>query len=167
MTSESRPALVGALFPSRESAKAAADDLRAAGFGDEELATAEWLDGRYVIASHAGRKIAHGVWIGALAGTVLGAVVGAVLTALLWQSATVGAALLVGGTFGAFGGAVLGAYFGLVRHRPHLWDEEDWTHLEVEEGEVLIVFATGRRPEAVREIFDRHGGRRVEPIHPE
>lgn len=162
-----RPQLVGAVFSNRESAAAAAVELRRAGFTDEELATAEWLEGRYAIASHAETKMGHGLWIGAVVGTVLGGLLGAVLTQLFWPGVALLTALIIGGSFLGVIGTVLGAYFGLIRHRPQLWDEEDWAHLEVEEGQVLMVLDAEQQPEVVREIFDRHGGRRVEPVHPD
>jgi hypothetical protein len=167
MTPDAGPALVGALFPNREAAKAAVTDLRDAGLGDEELATAEWLDGRYVIASHAGRKMGHGVWIGAVVGAVVGGLLGALATGLFWPEASMVTALIAGGSFLGVTGAVLGAYFGLIRHRQQLWHEEDWAHLEVEQGQVLMVLDAGQKSDIVREIFDRHGGRRVEPVHPD
>jgi hypothetical protein len=167
MTPDARRKLVGAVFPDRESAAAAAADLIGAGFTDKELATAEWLEGRYAIASHAGRKMGHGLWIGALVGAVIGGALGALATVLFWQEAPVVTALVVGGSGGAVTGMILGAYFGLIRHRPQLWDEEDWAHLEVDEGEVLVVLDAEQEPGVVREILDRHGGRRVEPVHPE
>lgn len=167
MTFASQPALVGAVFPERSSAAAAVADLRSSGFTDDELATAEWLDGQYVLASHAGRKIGQSLIWGGVMGAVLGAVVGAVLTVLLWQTADTAAALLVGGVAGAAFGAILGSYFGLNRYRPQLWDQRDWSHLEIEHGEVLIVMAEKDRPDLVGEILQRHGGRRVEPVHHE
>lgn len=165
MSSESRSRLVGAVFPKREAAAAAAADLYRAGFRDEELASAEWLEGRYAIASHAGRKIGHSLWIGAVVGTVLGGLLGAAATALFWDAASMVTALVVGGIGGAVTGSILGAYFGLIRHRPQLWDEEDWAHTEVAEGEVLMVVDPGERPEVVQEILDRRGGRHCEPVH--
>lgn len=166
MTFGSRPALVGAVFPDRSSAAAAAADLRSSGFDDDELATAEWLDGQYVIASHAGRAMGHSLFWGGVIGGVVGGVAGAILTVLLWQAADAMVAILVGGTAGVAAGATLGSYFGLIRHRPQLWREEDWGHVEVGNGEVLIVMAEKDRPDIVGEILERHGGRRIEPVHP-
>lgn len=167
MISRPRPQLVGAIFRNRQAAAAAADDLRRAGFADEALATAEWLDGRYAIASHAGRKMGQSLWMGAVVGTVVGAVLGAVATWLFWPDTSIVLALIIGASFVGVTGMVLGAYFGLLRHRPQLWHEEDWGHLEVEEGQVLMVVDPLQRTEVVEEIFDRHGGRRVEPVHPD
>jgi hypothetical protein len=167
MTSGSQPALVGAVFPDRSSAAAAVADLRRSGFDDDELASAEWLEGKYVLASHAGQNIKKSLLRGGVIGTVLGAIVGAILTVVLWQSADAVEAILVGGVAGAAFGATLGSYFGLIRYRPQLWNEEDWSHIEVEDGEVLIVMAEEDRPDLVREILERQGGRRVEPVHPE
>ena len=167
MTSRERPQLVGAVFSNRESAADAAAELRRAGFADEELATAEWLEGRYAIASHAQTKMGRSVWIGALVGTVLGALLGATATRMFWPEVSIVTALIIGGSFAGVTGSVLGAYLGLIRHRPQLWDEEDWAHLEVEEGQVLMVLDAEQQPDVVRRIFDRHGGRRVEPVHPD
>jgi len=167
MTFGSPPALVGAVFPDRSSAAAAAFDLSSSGFNDDELATAEWLKGKYVLASHAGQNMTRSLLRGGLIGTVLGGVVGAILTVLFWESADAVEAILVGGVAGAAFGATLGSYFGLIRYRPQLWNEEDWSHIEVEDGEVLIVMAEKDRPDIVRQILERHGGRRVEPVHPE
>ncbi len=167
MTFGSRPALVGAVFPNRATAKEAAADLRSSGFTDEQLATAEWLDNQYAIASHAGRNIGQSLFWGGVIGALLGGVAGAVLASLLWQTVDTVVALLVGGVAGAVTIGFLGAYFGLNRYRPQLWDQRDWSHLEIEEGEVLIVLAAEERPEVVGEILERHGGRRVEPVHPD
>jgi hypothetical protein len=167
MISRPRPQLVGAVFPNRESAKRAAAELRRAGFTDEELATAEWLQGRYAIASHAQTKMGHSLWIGAVVGTVLGALLGTAATRWFWPEVSVVTALIIGGSFVGVTGTVLGAYFGLLRHRPQLWDEEDWAHLEVEADQVLMVLDAEQQPDVVREIFNRHGGRRVEPVHPD
>lgn len=91
---------------------------------------------------------------------------GALATALIWQDAGIATALVVGGIGGGVTGTILGAYFGLIRHRPQLWQEEDWGHVEVAVGEVLIVLDAEQQSGQVREILERHGGRRVEPIHP-
>lgn len=167
MTFGSKPALVGAVFPDRDSAGEAAADLRGSGFGDDELATAEWLDGRYVIASHAGRNIGRSLFWGGVIGTVLGGIVGALLTSAFWQAADTVVALLVGAVAGGTIGVFLGSYFGLNRYRPQLWDQQDWEHVEIEHGEVLIVMAEKERPELVNEILERHGGRNVEPARPQ
>lgn len=167
MTYGSQRPLVGAIFPNRRLAAEAVSDLLSSGFAHDELATAEWLEGRYVIASDIGREMGRSLFWGGVIGVIVGAVAGALLTLAIWRSAGTLAALLVGAAFGGAIGWIFGAYFGLIRRRPELWDQQDWEHVEIEDGEVLIVMAEKESPGLVEEILERHGGRHVEPPHPQ
>lgn len=125
-----------------------------------------WSEDGYVIDSHAGRHLRRGLIRGAVIGAVLGAVAGAAIALLAWQSLSTPTAIIVGVVGGGTLGGFWGAYAGFNRYRPQLWDQQDWTHLTIEDGEVLLVVSAKSSPESAGSILERHGGRRVEPVHP-
>ncbi|MFO7549559.1 MAG: hypothetical protein R6X29_11930 [Acidimicrobiia bacterium] len=162
MTAGARPTLVGAVFPDRLTAAAAASELRRQGLADRDLVSAVWSADRYVIESDVGRRMKRGWSTGALIGAAAGAVLMAGLGVLVFPALDTGAAVLIGGTAGLALGVFWGAYLGLNRFRPLLWDEQDWSHVAVDEGEVLLVVAVGDDAAVAEATLLDRGGRKVE-----
>lgn len=160
--SEDRRALVGAIFPSRTEAGEAAEELRRRGKAGHDLVYAVWSEGRHAIATHREERARRATAAGAGLGAVIGMVLAAVVGRLAWS----GAVWLIAGVAGAIVGAVLGAFLALNRERPALWREQDWAHLSLEEGQVLLVVPADDDRQRIESIMDGHGGRSVEPAHP-
>jgi hypothetical protein len=160
--------LIGAVLPDRVAAIRAAARLRAEGLGDRGVQSAVWSDNRYVIESHAPRRIGRSLVMGAVIGGAAGAVAGAVIMLLVFPEFPSGLALLVGAIIGSGAGSVWGAYFGIGRHEAELWDEEDWAHIDLDSGHVLLVVeATGTEErEHVIYLLEDAGGTPVEPVRP-
>lgn len=159
--------LVGAIFDDRAAAASAASALRAIGVADDATVTAAWSGDRYVVDAHAGRDLGRSLAVGAALGAIVGVVVGAGIAVGLWQSVPAATAAITGGGVGALLMAVLGGYLGMNRRRRKLWDQRDWTHLDLSTGEVLVlVDAAGRTADEARARLRQNGGRIVEPTHP-
>lgn len=157
---------VGAVFDDRASASAAADALRRIGVADDETVTAAWSGERYVVDVHAGRDLGRTLSVGALIGLVVGMAIGAVLALVVWRSVSDATAMIAGGGVGGLLGAILGGYLGMSRHREKLWDQRDWTHLDLVEGQLLVVVDTREMTETAEAELRQNGGRIVEPVHP-
>lgn len=159
--------LVGAKFPERASAMRAAARLRADGLAERGLQTALWSDHRYVVESHAPRRIGRSLVIGAIVGACTGAVVGALVMLAVFPEFAALLALLVGAIIGSGLGTVWGAYWGIGKHESELWDESDWAHIDLGPGELLVVVeADSDSGENARLILRDAGGTPVEPVHP-
>lgn len=161
-----RPSLVGAVFPDRVSATAAADELSRRGYADDDITSALWSSDGFVVDSHAGSNLKRGLMRGAVIGAILGAVLGVVIAVLVWQALNTAVAVIVGVMGGGTLGGFWGAYAGFNRYRPQLWQQQDWSHLSLGEGDVLLVVSVEEGTNEAASILERHGGRRVEPVHP-
>lgn len=150
--------LIGAVFPGRTSAAAAAVTLRRRGIAGDHVVTAVSHRGRHVVDSQAQRRMVGGLLSGAVLGAALLSALAGIVGAILADRNTVWLAAAVSGFVV---GAVLGAYVGLSRERPPLWEERDWLHIELDDDEVLLVAPVGDGE--VRALLEGHGGRCVEP----
>ncbi len=157
--------IVGAVFENRQRAAMAAAALRSRNLAGAKITEAVWNGDGYVIDTPAGQEIRSGLSMGAPLGAVIGFLVLGLVGIVAWSSVSDVIAFLVIGSVGAIAGAVLGGYYGVNRHRPLLWDERDWTHVGLDEGEVLVVVGVDR-PSVAASTLETHGGRLVEPVHP-
>lgn len=159
---------IGAVFPDREAAEAAVEDLRSSGLADEHLGVAVHDPDRYVFEEDAEKEVAHGVERGVAIGAPLGAIAGMTILALAIPGiGTLGVGgVLAGGVTGALAGGFWGAYLGLTSEEHILEEEWDWERIRLQPGEVIVVVDQHGHPDDVREIFNRHEGRLVEkPEH--
>jgi hypothetical protein len=163
MTGSSPTPVVGAVFADRASAAAAAEALRRAGMADAHLTADVWTGSPYVVATATRRRLLRGLAIGMLAGAVVGAVAGVLAGAVVWDTLGMVPSFAIGAGGGFALGATIGAYVGLNRRRPELWDRRDWTHLTLQDGEILLVVEAGGAAGTAEGILQEHGGRRVEP----
>lgn len=134
------------------------------GLAPRRVTTAVWSTDRYVLETRAREDMRDGLRAGASVGAVIGGIVGAAALPFSWTAPPLWAALLLGLVFGAGGGALLGGYVGINRHQQELWDERDWTHVDLADGEILLIVSSDEPDEAVA-VLDGHG-RIVEPVHP-
>ena len=158
MSVDSRGAVVGVFFD-RDDANRAVEDLRNAGFRDEDLGYAvRGGDTTDATSDVPGTAAGEGAATGMLTGGVLGGLVGAAAAGLIPGFGPVIAAgilsTIVGGAaVGAAAGGMLGALMGLGIPE----DEARYYQSEFEAGRVIItVKANGRDDEASR-ILMSHG----------
>lgn len=155
---------VAAVFDVHADAEAAIGELRHLGFGSERLGVAVHRGDRYVferdVEEELGRDtlrgIARGIPVGALAGMLVAAItlpgigtlgVGGVL-ALAWGS--------------GLGGAMLGGYLGAAKDSTAFDEHEHLGEVALTPGQVLVAVCSHGDPEAIRDVFRRHGGTPVE-----
>jgi hypothetical protein len=165
MTHE-RPELTGAVFEDRAAAARAADRLIERGMAHSDLTQAAWSADGYVLESHAGQRIWRGSAKGAVVGGVIGSVVGTLAAWAIWSDTTLFVLAVIGVALGGVFGTYLGAYAGFVKYRPQLWDQQDWTHLDLDEGQVLVVVASEEQADEARSLLVESGGQPVEPVRP-
>lgn len=161
-----RPTLIGALLP-KARATSAATALEHAGLAGRELSGSVADDDSVAVEPRADRRLGIGLLKGAAIGGALTAVAMVLLAVLALPSESLGLGITVGATAGLIAGGFIGAYLGMTRHRPDFWRQQDWEHIEPEPNQVLMVVdATDRAAEA-EQILVSHGGRLVEPVHPD
>jgi hypothetical protein len=118
--SSATPALVPALFSSREQAETAIGRLREFGLSDTDIGVALPAAGRYPRREPSDRETATAAGQGAVAGGRLGSLAGLGLFGLLGGEAvalTAGGFLLAGAG-GLVWGAALGGLLGVITRRP-------------------------------------------------
>jgi hypothetical protein len=158
MASQSqKPAVVVAAFADPLEARECVEDLRAAGFSEEEIglvAPDEELD-REEVAEHS--MVAEGSVVGAVAGASLGSLWGvAIAVGFLPMGPIIAggllASLLVTAATGAALGSLAGALVGLGV------PEEEAAHYEqkLHEGHVVITVKAQRRSDQALAILQRH-----------
>jgi hypothetical protein len=170
MIETQRPALVPAVFPSRESAEIAIDALRRHGISQSDIGVMLPEPGRHYhreptdaeVVTAAGQSAAIGAPIGSIGGMVL---LG--LTASEALAFGVGG-LFVAGVGGLLWGGVIGGLIGVitrVRRRP---EEDRWCEVPINGQEVLVVVRVpdwSHEPE-IAELLTQVGARCVLD-HPE
>jgi hypothetical protein len=160
---------LGGVFTDRDDAEAAVADLRALGLADEHLGVAVHEGRLRAFEQEAGTAVAAGIGRGVALGAPIGAIAGMTVLALAVPGVgaiAVGGILAAGGVTGALAGGFWGAYLGLTSAEHALDDEWDWEKVPLEPGQVLVVVDQHGRPEDVREVLLRHGGRVVaKPSH--
>jgi hypothetical protein len=158
---------LAAIFPDRERATAAIDDLRGLGLGSEHLGVAVHGDDSIVFEHDEDQEWVHDAGTGALVGAPIGALAGLVVAGL----AVPGIGLVgVGGMFALAGasalwGSLIGGYLG-ARAGDEAWNaHHDLGYTPLEPGEVLVVVCTHGHAEAIGDVVERHSGR-LHPIDP-
>jgi hypothetical protein len=159
-TSES-PALI-AVFDDRDEAELAVDDLREAGFRDDQIGIV--IRGRDAVAGGMitdaeGTKDAIGAVEGAAAGAAIGAGFGALVTLLIPGVGPVLAAGVLATALGYAGaGAAIGGIYGAMKGLGVSEDEAQRYEEQFNAGKAIVAVKAGARlPDAVG-IFRRHGG---------
>lgn len=152
---------VAAVFPDRDSAEGAVEELRAMGLGSDHLGVAVHGEGRIVFERDEEVIVGSDAAAGTVAGAGLGALAGMALTALAIPGL---APLGIGGLFAigaatGFGGAMLGGFLGIAAA-----DEAFSAHGEIREtplepGEVLLAVLDHGRGDEVEEAMRSNGGR--------
>lgn len=155
------PDVLPAVFPSREQAEAAVAEIRALGLPEEDLgiAIADLEPGWYLLLDDEERSEAFGMVRGVEIGLPAGAIAGVALAAFAIPG--VGTVLGGGGLAlagaGAFWGTFWGAWAGLMSKAHWNEDEERWTNVPMEAGDVLVISRPGHHYDQVRRILTRHG----------
>lgn len=156
---------VAAVFPDREAARAAVEDLCTHG-ADPRLRTALNEGEARVYELDLGAQVARRVTVGGLVGMPVGAIVGAIVVRLALAGDVLTGlsgldAVWAGGLPGIVAGLVFGAFAGLVSA---LWVFEDidrWWTVRLDDPEVLVVARAHGDERTVRRTLERHGGRTV------
>ena len=152
---------VAAIFPTREAATAAIDQLRAAGLGSEHLGLAVRSGDRVIFERDEDADLAHD----ALQGTAIGASVGYLAGLALFAATVPGIGLggmlaLAGST--AMGGGMIGGYVGLGEGDEEFAEHAEFASRPLEPNEILVVACSHQRPEAVRAALSTREGRLIE-----
>ncbi len=151
--------VVGA-FVQREKADSALDELRQAGFGDEQLGIAQRGETTAAAVTPGEKKsrLEDLAAAGAAAGGTLGAVAGAVASGMIpgiGQVIAAGAlAGILGGTaVGAAAGGMIGALIGLGIPE----DDARYYDREFTAGRTIVAIRAGRRSAEAAEVLRRQG----------
>jgi len=161
MAATDSPALI-AVFDSRDEAELAVDDLREAGFRDDQIGFAlrggDAVSGG-MITDAEGTKDAKGAIEGAAAGAAIGAGFGALVTLLIPGVGPVLAAGILTTALGYAGaGAAIGGIYGAMKGLGVSEEEAQRYEQQFNAGKAIVAVKAGPRlPDAVG-IFRRHGG---------
>lgn len=161
MATNESPALV-AVFENRHEAELAADELREAGFGDEQIGFAirgsDAVEGG-MITDAEGAKDAKGALTGAAAGAAIGAGLGAAVSLLIPGVGPVLAAGLLTTAMGyGAAGAAIGGIYGAMRGLGVSEEEAHRYELEFKAGKAIVAVKAGSRSTDAMIILRRHGG---------
>jgi hypothetical protein len=152
---------LAAVFPDRQHAAEAVDELRSLGLGSEHLGVAVHGGDTVVFEHDATAELLHDAGVGAAAGAPIGAIAGLSLAALTVPgigALAVGGVLALAGASAMLGG-VLGAYLGALVGESGWIEHEDIGYTKLAEGEVLVVVCSHGHGDAVTRILQHHGGR--------
>jgi hypothetical protein len=162
--------VVPGVFADTASAEAAIAELRALGFGDDELGVIVTDPAHHRLIDDAERETLLGLERGILIGTPVGVLGGLALAALAAPGIGLiglGGVLLFGCNAGALWGAITGAYLGLTAEIHHLEDVEEKYEISLAPHEVVVAVVTDpERSQAVCETMQRHGARCVRETMP-
>jgi hypothetical protein len=162
MAALDNPSALIAVFDDRNEAELAADELREAGFREDQIGFA--IRGRDAVAGGMitdaeGTKDARGALEGAAAGAAFGAGVGA-LVALMVPG--VGPVLAAGVLTTALGygaaGAAVGGIYGAMRGLGVSEDEALRYEQQFKAGKAIVAVHAGPRLADAAAVFRRHGG---------
>jgi hypothetical protein len=158
---------IAAVFPDRERATAAIDDLRRLGLGSEHLGVAVHGDDSIVFEHDEDAELIRDTETGALVGAPIGAIAGLAVAGL----ALPGIGLVgLGGMF-AFAGAsalwggLIGGYLGAAAGDTTWNVHRDLTYTPIQQGEVLVVICSHGHADAIDDVVERHSGR-LHPVDP-
>lgn len=156
---------ITAVFPGREPAEAAVEELRALGLGSEHLGVAVHQGPHVAFEHDAQAELIHDTEIGAQTGAVVGVLTGLALVGLAIPAVgTVGVGgLLAIGVAGGFGGATLGSYIKTAAAKDSLTVHQQLAATPLGPHEVLVAACSHGHPETVQTVLQRHGGRRLSP----
>jgi hypothetical protein len=152
---------IAAIFPDRQTATEAVDELRSLGLGSDHLGIAVHSDDVAVFEHDEDEELVRDTETGALIGVPIGAVAGLALAAL----AVPGIGLIgVGGMFAIAGasalwGGLVGAYVGATVGDEGWAAHADLSYTALEPGEVLVVVCSHGHADTVRGVLVRHAGR--------
>jgi hypothetical protein len=161
MTTQQRETVVG-VFSDHKEAGRAVDDLRQAGFREDQIGVAlrgtegeTWVDA----AHDDGPKTERGAVAGMVAGVGLGALAG--LGVMAGVIPVIGPAI-AGGTLGiilsnAAGGAVVAGLVGALVGAGLPEDEAHYYHREFEAGRTIVTINAGARADEAASVLRRHG----------
>ncbi len=156
---------IAAVFRDHDSAEAAVDELREIGLGSRHLGLAVHHPDSAVFEHDEEEDMAHDVEVGVATGAMVGLVGGMLLFAIAAPGLGVlgagGIAAL--GASGALGGAMLGGYGGVAAASEEFDEHDALRHTPLEPDEVLVVACSHDRPQLVEGVFQRHGGRLIQP----
>jgi hypothetical protein len=155
------PDYLPAVFESRDKAEAAVAELMALGLPEADLgiAISNLAPGWYRLLDEEERDEAFGMVRGVEIGLPAGAIAGVALAAFAIPG--VGTVLGGGGLAlagaGAFWGTFWGAWVGLMRKTHWTDNEERWTEVPMDAGDVLVLTRPGHHFDQVQHILTRHG----------
>ena len=153
--------LVAAVFPTREQAEAAIEDLRSQGFADDDIGLVVPEPGRYRVEDHESEEIGRGIVTGAAIGVPIGSLAGLALAAVAVPGVGVLglSGLAIGLLGGGFWGAFIGSFGGLVARIAAGADEEHWCEIPVDSSEILVIAQAGASFSEAHRVMHRHGAR--------
>lgn len=156
---------IAAVFPDRESAEAAIDDLRELGLGSEHLGLAIHQSDTVMFERDEERDMFRDVEAGVGAGSALGFIGGMLLFAIAVPGAgTLGVAGIAAlGAAGAFGGAMLGGFAGVAVGSEEFDEHQRLREIRLQPGEVMVVACAHEHGAQVEGAMQRHGGR-LQPV---
>ena len=170
MTELATPGMLPAVFDSRERAEAAIAELQREGYGDEEIGVALIEHGHYRVLDEEAHEVLDGLSKGAAIGVPAGAISGiALLTVLIpgMGSITASSAILAL-TKGAWWGAVIGGWTGLMTKMRWDYDEDRWVDIPLNSGDVLVVVRPKHHYDLVHRIMQENGALWfLDPAQPE
>jgi len=161
MANQQRTTLVAA-FEDRDEAEKAVDDLRQAGFKDDEIGFAirgsDAVEGG-MITDAEGSKDKRGALAGMAGGAGLGAVLGAAAALLVpGVGPVIASGVLTMALGGAIAGTAIGGIFGAMTGLGVSEEEARFYEQEFHSGRALVAVKTGARAADAALILRRHGG---------
>jgi hypothetical protein len=152
---------LAAIFPDRQLAEDAVDELRRLGLGSEHLGLAVRGDDQIVFEHDEDADLARDTVIGASVGMSVGAIAGFGLAALAVPGiglVGLGGILALTGVSALWGGTV-GAYLGAAAGEDGWSAHADLGYTALQPGEVFVVVCSHGHADAARDALARHGGR--------
>lgn len=157
MSIVAQPMVIG-VFEKREKAEEALEDLRRAGFTDQQIGFLY----RHLDTQESEKKISTESALGAAAGAIGGGALSSFLTAAAISAIPgVGPAIAGGIIFAALGGAALGAmaggFVGMLIGMGVPEDEAQYYQGELEHGRTIVTVKSDERYDEARQVLKQHG----------
>jgi uncharacterized protein (TIGR02271 family) len=148
------------VFHNRADAQACVNDLKGAGFRDDEIGMVTRHEGDADVTDGDGNKAGEGAAIGVATGAGVGALWALGIAAGLLPAI---GPVIAGGMFAsilasAAGGAAVGGLVGALVGLGVPEEEAEYYESEVKAGRTIVTVKAGRRAGLVREIIQRHHG---------
>lgn len=153
------PDLLPGVFPNREQAEAAVQDLLEVGFHKEDIGVAIVEHGHYRLLDEEAHEVLTGLSTGAAIGVPAGALagIGVLAFAVPGLGAITAGGIVLAATKGMLWGAYVGGISGVMAKMRWDYDEDQWVDIPLESGQVLVVVRPGHHWDQVHHIMDRHG----------